>query len=211
MSARPVIDWNECHKVTPPSDWTPVGSEADPGRLRHHCRIRPFLVPGAGGRLRPFLSLQSVVAPLRSGAYLLRQRANPTRLRIPDSFVFDEAEATAPLRALNLAEAAALTDLVGGRLPTEKEADHLLFGAGLPPIDLDRPISLWTASGWDRFAYSLSWYDAADGLWKEKEPISVPRNAEQTVLHVDPNHGIITREPASAKDGRHAALVVRTA
>jgi hypothetical protein len=179
-----------------------VGDARDPDRrphIFHFAGLHIRTVPSAAEPvLQPFLTVAQVRRTMVTGAYRERRRSRPD-LRTPDDIISPQhGFGEIACEALTFAEATVLTELVGGRLPTEREIDHILVHL---PDQLRHAArgTAWTASIWSRFSYSLALWDLAAHAWRA--PPVHDRGGDQTqpvaCVQFD---GTVRRMPAPSLD-----------
>lgn len=173
----------------PPEDAAMIGRDGDGDRRCHVFRFNgaALRVSSTDGRtLQPFVTAVMFREVTSDGRYAAR-RKNRRTLRLPDEIAGGQDLANdTPLANLSFDEASVVTDLLGGRLPSEKELDHIFAlcdgRLGFPPA-----WSAWTASRWSLFSYSLTLYDENGAIWREPAiaPLYTDGASARTVLRRD--------------------------
>src|ERR1019366_5698573 len=102
------------------------------------------------------------------------------------------------LQGLTFQEAETLTQLAGGRLPTEREIDYIWSRLGADRFPTGTWQS-WTASPWSPYSYSLAYWDDASHVWRapRSETHRIGGDRLISCVRFDP---AMTRFPCSAED-----------
>jgi hypothetical protein len=105
--------------------WVEVGTHDDPDRRRHWTCLREMTF-GMGAPSVLFVTLEMARSLMTAGQWLKALRYDP-RVRLPHNVIRqDTGDLTHPLEGLRAVEAETLAQLLGGRLPHEKELDHIV-------------------------------------------------------------------------------------
>jgi hypothetical protein len=146
-----------------------------------------------------------MVRPLMVSGQWLEMRRHNNRLRLPDDVIGESRDdCSLPLEGLLAFEAETLAQLLGGRVPSEKELDYIVstHPNWRSPEEM---WSAWTNSAWSLTSYSLNRWNISLRRWecpdsgRARPGGDVPRTVlkwdgrKLVRLSCDPNEGVDIR------------------